>query len=68
MKNLELSFNSRKALAVHVGEEAATEIVDFLETVAQRVARLEKGKVDVMPIVPINANAAPTDIPLRRAA
>lgn len=53
MKKLELSYRSRKALSVHVGEAAATEIVGFLEELVERVEKLERGKVDVMHIVPI---------------
>lgn len=52
MKKLELSYRSRKALSVHVGEVAATEIIDFLDHLAERVEQLERGKVDVIQIVP----------------
>ena len=52
MKKLELTFRSRKALSVHVGEAAATDIISFLEELADRVEKLERGKVDVMHIVP----------------
>jgi hypothetical protein len=55
MKNLELSFRSRKALSVHVGEAAATDIINFLEQLTERVEQLESGKVDVIPIVPISS-------------
>ena len=51
MKKLELSYRSRKALSVHVGEAAATEIVEFLGELTARVEQLERGKVDVMQIV-----------------
>lgn len=49
---LELSYRGRKALTVHVGEAAAAEIIDFLDGLAERVQKLEHGKVDVMQIVP----------------
>ncbi|MCA9119893.1 MAG: hypothetical protein H6822_00980 [Planctomycetaceae bacterium] len=52
MKKLELSYRSRKALNVHVGEAAATEIIEFLDNLAERVEQLERGKVDVIQIVP----------------
>jgi len=55
MKELELSFRSRKALTVHVGEAAATEIIDFLDRLAERVEQLERGKVDVIQIVPMTS-------------
>ena len=66
MNELELSFRSRKALTVHVGEAAATEIIDFLDRLAERVEQLERGKVDVIQIVPMTSRKkAP---PLRKAA
>lgn len=52
MKKLELSYRSRKALSVHVGEAASAELIDFLERLTERVERLERGKVDVLEIVP----------------
>ncbi|MEO8494247.1 MAG: hypothetical protein ABI614_04200 [Planctomycetota bacterium] len=67
MKKLELNFRSRKALSVHVGEAAATELVGFLEELATRVEQLERGKVDVMHIVP-TAPAHKKTLPLRKAA
>lgn len=65
MKELELSFNSRKALSVHLGEEASTEILDFLERLAERVEALERGKVDVIQIVP--TTRAKKTLPMRKA-
>ncbi len=67
MSKLELSYRSRKALTVHVGEAAAVEIIDFLEGVAERVEKLERGKVDVMNIVPTTPVKRNT-IPIRKAA
>ncbi|MBC8355050.1 MAG: hypothetical protein H8E66_23980 [Planctomycetes bacterium] len=67
MKELELSFNSRKALSVHIGEAAAAEIIDFLEKMADRVEKLERGKVDVLQIVPTTLTKAKTP-PMRKAA
>ncbi len=52
MKELELSFNCRKALSVHVGETAASEIITYLKRLAERVEALERNKVDVLQIVP----------------
>lgn len=60
MKDLELSFRSRKALSVHVGEAAATDIIDFLERLVERVEQLERGKVDVIQIVPTAARKKPS--------
>jgi len=67
MKKLELSFRSRKALSVHVGEAAATDIIDFLERLEERVEQLEHGKVDVIEIVP-TAPARKKSFPVRKAA
>ncbi len=66
MQELELSFRSRKALTVHVGEAAATDIIDFLDRLAKRVEQLERGKVDVMQIVPMTARKKTQ--PARKAA
>lgn len=67
MKELGLSFNSRKALSVHVGEAAAAEIIDLLEQLAERVEKLERGKVDVIQIVPTTPTRSKT-VPMRKAA
>jgi len=67
MKNLELSFRSRKALSVHVGEAAAADIINFLEQLTERVEQLERGKVDVIEIVPINTTRKKA-LPHRKAA
>ncbi|HRX78094.1 MAG TPA: hypothetical protein P5307_03485 [Pirellulaceae bacterium] len=42
----------RKALCVQVGEDAGNELVDLIDALIDRVEHLERGKVDVMPIVP----------------
>lgn len=67
MKKLELSYRSCKALSVHLGEAAATEIIEFLEHLAERVEQLERGKVDVIQIVPTTPIRNKTQ-PRRKAA
>ncbi len=42
----------RKALCVQVGEDAGNELVDLIDTLINRIEELERGKVDVMNIVP----------------
>ncbi len=42
----------RKALCVQVGEDAGNELVDLIDTLINRIEELERGKVDVMQIVP----------------
>jgi hypothetical protein len=46
-----LDFNTRKALCVHLGETAGRELADLIFGLASRVEALERGKVDVTPIV-----------------
>ena len=47
-----LSFNTRKALCVHLGESAGRELADLLVRLATRVDAVERGKVDVISIAP----------------
>jgi hypothetical protein len=49
---LRLSATTRKALCVHVGESAGSEIAILLQSLAERVAQLERTKVSVTPIAP----------------
>jgi hypothetical protein len=58
-----ISFSTRKALEVHLGEEAGREVANVLQKMAEAVASLEKKKVDVTPIVPANS---PGLMPLAR--
>lgn len=54
MSGLNLSVNTRKALAIHVGEEPVRELLEALNRLAQRVDHLERTKVDVTNILPIH--------------
>jgi hypothetical protein len=47
-----ITYSTRKALEVHLGESAARELVSLLQTLADAVAALEKKKVDVTPVAP----------------
>jgi hypothetical protein len=47
-----ITYSTRKALEVHLGESAARELVSVLQSLADAVAALEKKKVDVTPIAP----------------
>lgn len=51
MPRLELSANCKKALTVQLGEPAGRELAELLQRMAERIERLERSKVDVMPIV-----------------
>jgi hypothetical protein len=53
-----LDFNTRKALCVHLGETAGREIANLIFGLAARVEALERGKVDVTPIVPEHRGTA----------
>jgi hypothetical protein len=46
-----LDFNTRKSLCVHLGEGAGQEISDLIMRMAERISALERGKVDVTPII-----------------
>ena len=55
---LQLSSTCRKALTVHLGEAAGHEVAELLQTMADRIERLERSKVDIMPVVSAAARAA----------
>ncbi len=50
--NLGLSYNARKALAVHVGESAGNEIANLIQRMAAQIEELKRSKVNVTPVVP----------------
>ncbi|HBE71674.1 MAG TPA: hypothetical protein DDW52_26320 [Planctomycetaceae bacterium] len=50
--NLGLSYNARKALQVHVGEEAGAEIANLIQRMAAQIEELKRSKVNVTPVVP----------------
>ncbi|GIW90619.1 MAG: hypothetical protein KatS3mg109_1092 [Pirellulaceae bacterium] len=52
MAPLKLSASTRKALAVHIGEQAGQELAELLMELIRRVEELERKKVDVTSIVP----------------
>ena len=54
MKNSGLSFNSRKALMVNIGESAGTEIANLISQMAAEIEELRRTKVNVTRIVPSN--------------
>lgn len=58
MANLGLSYNTRKALCVQLGDDAGNEIAQLLMNLGQRIESLERNKVDVTPIVPVAAALA----------
>ena len=52
MKNTGLSYNSRKALMVNIGEAAGTEIANLITQMAAEIEELRRTKVNVTKIVP----------------
>ena len=52
MKNTGLSYNSRKALMVNIGEAAGTEIANLIAQMAAEIEELRRTKVNVTRIVP----------------
>lgn len=50
--NLGLSYQARKALNVHVGEAAGTEIANLLQRMAAQIEELKRSKVNVTQVVP----------------
>lgn len=47
-----LTYNARKALAVHIGEKAGSEIADLIQQMADEIEELRRTKVSVTRIVP----------------
>ncbi len=52
MKNSGLSFNSKKALMVNIGEDAGMEIANLIAEMAAEIEELRRTKVNVTRIVP----------------
>ncbi len=52
MDNRGLSYNSRKALMVNIGENAGTELADLLSQLLNEVEELRRTKVSITRIVP----------------
>jgi len=54
MKNHELglSDSARKALKVHLGENAGNEIANLFQKMASQIEELKKGKVSVTQVIP----------------
>ncbi len=46
-----LSYNSRKALSVQLGESAGTEIANLIQQMAKQIEELQRNKVNVTRIV-----------------
>ncbi len=51
-RDLDLSFETSKALAVHLGQDAGTEISTILRRMAAQIDDLKRSKVEVTSVVP----------------
>lgn len=60
MKTNGLSYNSRKALMVNLGETAGTEIANLISQMASEIEELRRSKVSVTKIVPGVAAETPS--------
>ena len=58
LPKLELSYSTRKALTVHVGETAGSEIADLLMRMANQIEELKRTKVSVTPVIPQSKSAS----------
>ena len=52
MKTNGLSYNTQKALMVHIGDAAGTEVANLLAQLCAEVEELRRTKVNVTKIVP----------------
>lgn len=50
--NIGLSYNSRKALMVNIGDQAGMEIANLISQMASEIEELRRTKVSVTKIVP----------------
>ena len=57
MKNPGLSYNSRKALMVNIGESAGAEIANLIAQMAAEIEELRRTKVNVTRIIPAGPDA-----------
>jgi hypothetical protein len=62
-----LSFNTRKALCLQLGENAGRELANALEQLSARLDAMERSKMDILPVVP-GDNIILEKIVARRAA
>ncbi len=52
MSDKGLSYRARKALTVHIGEEAGSEISDLISSLCAEIEELRRTKVSVTEIAP----------------
>lgn len=57
-KNTGLSYNSRKALMVNIGDQAGMEIANLISQMASEIEELRRTKVSVTRIAPTTTESA----------
>ncbi|MBW3598105.1 MAG: hypothetical protein KY475_12605 [Planctomycetes bacterium] len=62
-----LSFNTRKALTVQLGDAAGQEVANLLQKLSNRIEELERSKVSVTPVAPESSRIIPIDAAQRAA-
>ncbi|MBM3999901.1 MAG: hypothetical protein FJ297_10245 [Planctomycetes bacterium] len=65
---LKLSATTRKAIAVQIGEPAGQELVGLVMELARRVEELERTKVSIMAVAPVDSENMNDRFARRRAA
>jgi len=50
--DLDLSYSTRKALTVHLGEKAGNEVSSLLARMASQIEELKRSKVSVTQVIP----------------
>lgn len=58
-KELELSSNTCKTLAVQLGSDAGTEIATILRRMANQIDELKRNKVEVTNVIPVRTTEDP---------
>ncbi len=54
-----LSYSARKALTVHLGENAGNEIASLLQKMAAQIEELKRNKVNVTQVIPTKKTLDP---------
>jgi len=57
--DLNLSYSARKALTVHLGEAAGTELASLIQRMATQIEELKRSKVSVTQVIPNQGAADP---------
>ena len=61
-----LSFNTRKSICNHLGDNAGSELAEFLQSLKTRLEAVERNKVEITKIVPDALSATGQAVPRPR--